>query len=130
MRPMNSVSVSTFITFLSLTALSLARALPDHKVIDFLRDLTDATATSCQDECLGGFFHESIKPPGEADNHAQEVHVADDWLRRGSPFLEKLPRTRKCAKKGEHCLHATVKKNQDDAVNRFNKLTWLTTASC
>ena len=45
---MNSVSVSTFITFLSLTALSLARALPDHKVIDFLRDLTDATATSCQ----------------------------------------------------------------------------------
>jgi hypothetical protein len=100
MRPMNSVSVSTFITFLSLTALSLARALPDHKVIDFLRDLTDATATSCQDECLGGFFHESIKPPGEADNHAQEVHVADDWLRRGSPFLEKLHAHENVPKKG------------------------------
>jgi hypothetical protein len=67
---------------------------------DFLRDLTDATATSCQDECLGGFFHGSIKPPGEADNHAQEVHVADDWLRRGSPFLEKLTAHENVPKKG------------------------------
>jgi hypothetical protein len=39
-----------YITFLSLTALSLARGhFPiTQGIIDFLRDLTDATATSCQ----------------------------------------------------------------------------------